>query len=669
MTDVDVPDGQRDFFVSFTGTDRPWARWVAQELRAARYTFWFQDEDFAGSIPESMERAHKGSARTLCLLSPAYLASGHCREEWHMRYMEDAGSEGNLLVTLRVVPGTVDGLLGNRAFIDLFDCDEATARQRLIDRLAQTRGPAAKILSREASVFPGGKRYAFPVPDHNLPFSNPDFVGREDVLAGIRGTLTEGIATVITQTSAITGLGGVGKTQTALAYCYRHLADYRLIWWLRAAEPATLAADFESLAMPLGLPEERDQAKLVRAVKAKLQVTRDWLLVLDNAEDPTVVRPYLPGTGGGQVLITSRRTDWPGTAVARALDVMTEVEALQLITGCPDPKTFPAAELAEAEVLARELGYLPLALAQARAYMRETGESFAGYRALLETSAAKLLARGRAHLDYPEPAAVTWDISLRAAEQQPPSAARPLLELLAFFAPDALPLVVLDADPGALPESLRDKLARNDAIAALNRFSLLRVDAGTLTVHRLVQAVTRDVLDAATAKARAEAAVRLVNAALPNLPKDYIKWPILDPSQLPAMDVILPHVFAATKSAEQLGAGLEVVPTILKRAALYYDARVSFKEAEALLERAVAISEKNFGPEHPDVGILLDNLGAVYLNDFGLRKKAGPLLERAVAIAEKNFGPEHPTLITRLTKLAWKIHEELAGADQAVEIV
>ena len=208
--------------------------------------------------------------------------------------------------------------------------------------MAQTRDPTAKILPREAPAFPGGKRYAFPVPDHNLPFFNPDFVGREDVLAGIRGTLTEGTATAITRPHAITGLGGVGKTQTALAYCYRHLADYRLIWWLRAAEPATLAADFGSLAAPLGLPEEQDQAKLVQAVKARLQATRDWLLVLDNAEDPAVVRPYLPGTGGGQVLITSRRTDWPGTATPRALDVMTEAEALQLITGRPDPETLPS---------------------------------------------------------------------------------------------------------------------------------------------------------------------------------------------------------------------------------------------------------------------------------------------------------------------------------------
>jgi tetratricopeptide (TPR) repeat protein len=651
---TEASDGKRDFFVSFTGADRPWARWVAQELRAGGYTSWFQDEDFAGSIPESMERAHKGSARTLCLLSPAYLASGHCREEWHMRYMEDAGGKGDLLVTLRVVPGAVDGLLGNRAFVDLFDCDEATARRRLLDRLAQTLDPTAKILPREASAFPGGKRHAFPVPDHNLPLFNPDFVGREAILAEIRRALAGGAAAVI-KVHAITGLGGVGKTQTALAYCYRHLADHRLIWWLRAAEPATLAADFGSLAAPLGLPEEPDQAKLVQAVKARLQTTRDWLLVLDNAEDPAVVRPYLPGTGGGHVLITSRRTDWHGTATPRALDVMSEPEALQLLTGRPDPEKLPAAELAEAKALAGDLGYLPLALAQARAYMRESVETFAGYRALLGTSAAELLEDGRAHPDYPEPVARTWGISLRAAEHQCP-AARLLLELLAFVAPDALPREILDAGPDALPESLRDKLARNRAIGALNRFSLIRAEGGSIAVHRLVQAVTRDGLDEVTAKARAEAVVRLVHAALPD-PQEHTNWP--------AMGALLPHALAATESAGRLEVGLEAAASILNETAVYYNARAAWAEAEPLLQRALAIREKALGPEHPALATRLNNLAELY-QDTGRWAEAEPLYQRAIAILEKSLPPDHPNL-TKVRENYASLLDALGRSEEAAK--
>ena len=74
---------------------------------------------------------------------------------------------------------------------------------------------------------------------------------------------------------------------------------------------------------------------------------------------------------------------------------MPEAEALQLLTGRPDPEALPAAELAEAKALAADLGHLPLALAQAAAYIRETAESFAGYRELLRTSRPAMLAEGR----------------------------------------------------------------------------------------------------------------------------------------------------------------------------------------------------------------------------------------------------------------------------------
>ena len=189
-------------------------------------------------------------------------------------------------------------------------------------------------------------------------------------------------------TQAITGLGGIGKTQTALAYAYRHLADYDLVWWLRAETPATLAADYATLAGPLGLdPDTADQAKLTAAIRQRLQAMPGWLLVFDNVEDPALPRAWLPGTGGGHALITSRRTDWRGLARALPLELMPEDEALQLLTGRPDPAALPPAELAAAKELADELGYLPLALAQARAYMAETGKSLAGYLRLFRPAA------------------------------------------------------------------------------------------------------------------------------------------------------------------------------------------------------------------------------------------------------------------------------------------
>jgi hypothetical protein len=422
-------------------------------------------------------------------------------------------------------------------------------------------------------------------------------------------------------TQAITGLGGIGKTQTALTYAYRHLADYRLIWWLRAESPATLAADFATLAEPLGLdPTAADQEKLLSAIRTALQATDLWLLVFDNVEDPGLPRRYLPGTGAGHVLITSRRTDWRGLARALALEVLPEPEALQLLTGRPDPDALRGAGLAEATALAHELGCLPLALAQAQAYMAEKGKSFAGYRRLLQASRSAVLAKGQGSPDYPASVARTWQVSLEAAEATC-AGARPLLELLAFFAPEALPAELLAADKDALPPELRGELERDEAIGALNRLSLVTAEANTIAVHRLVQAVTRDGLDAATAKARAETAVRLVNAVLPNPPQEHTNWP--------AIGLLLPHALAAAEAAERLGAGLETAATVLNQTALYHHARAVWAEAEALYARAIAISEKALGPEHPTLTIQLNVLAVLY-QTTGRYAEAEPLFERAL---------------------------------------
>ena len=358
------------------------------------------------------------------------------------------------------------------------------------------------------------------MPLYNLPPQNPDFVGRENVLARLHELLSTGQGPAVL-TQAITGLGGVGKTQTALTYAYRHLADYRLAWWLRAEDAATLAADYSALAEPLGLdPAAADQQKLIVSIRTALQARESWLLVFDDVEEPELLRTFLPTTGQGHVLITSRRTDWQGIAKARELEVMKDGEAMQLLTGRPDPDTLPAAERAEAAALAKELGYLPLALAQARAYMAGTGKSLVGYRRLLQASRPAVLKRGRASLDYPTSVAKTWQLSIEAAEGGC-AAARPLLELLAFFAPDTLPVKVLVSAPARLLEDLREELARDEAVGALKRFSLIQAKP----VKVLVSAPARLLEDLREELARDEAVGALKRFSLIQAKEDAISGP------------------------------------------------------------------------------------------------------------------------------------------------
>jgi tetratricopeptide (TPR) repeat protein len=320
---------------------------------------------------------------------------------------------------------------------------------------------------------------------------------------------------------------------------------------------------------------------------------------------------------------------------------MPEAEALRLLSGRTNSETMPSAELEAAKGLAEDLGYLPLALVQVRAYMEAIGRGFAAYRRLFAASHPALLRRERPSPDYPTSIAKSWQISVDAAAAACP-ATRPLLELLAFFAPDMLPTAVLAANPDALPERLRDELKRDEAMAELHRFSLIRANADGITVHRLVQAVTRDGLDRATLEARIETAVRLLDVAWPGAPWEHTLWP--------RIDELLPHMLASAAEAGRLGVEPRLTAILLNNMALYYDCRSAHARAEPLYKRAIAIGGRIVGPEHPDVAIWYNNLALLYLGTSRYAE-AEPLLLQAIASGERTIGSEHPELATRLQNL------------------
>jgi tetratricopeptide (TPR) repeat protein len=658
-----APDDKRDFFISFNQADRAWATWIAWVLEEAGYKVLFQDWDFRGSFLEQMHQASLRSARTLVVLSDHYLRSEFARSEAWAALAGDPVGREDRVVTVKVGPAGDLGLFGHFAFLDLTGEAEATTELLLRERVKKSLDPAYRSKPQTRPHFPGhaAAKPAFPplaagpaLATNNLPPLNPDFVGREDVLTELRRLLTTGQGPAVL-TQAITGLGGIGKSQTARAYAYRHLADYELVWWLRAETSVTLAADYAALAEPLGLdPGTTDQAQLIAAIRQQLHARSDWLLVFDNVEAPALPQAWLPGTGGGHALITSRRTDWRGVARVLRLELMPEEEALQLLTGHPHPQALPAAEFAAAKDLAAELGYLPLALAQAGAYMADTGRTLVDYLRLFRSSRPSDFAADAPSPDYPASYAITWRISIDAAATACP-AARPLLELLAFLAPDPLPIEVLGADPAALPENLRSEHARDDAVTALRRYSLIAAEAGAITVHRLVQAVTRDDLDDAAAKAWAETAVCLVARAMP--------FDTEHPSEWSKVQLLLPHALITTERSEQLETGLKRAVTILNQIALHHRIRAAWGEAEPLLKRAIAITEKTLGPDHPDLATSLNNLALLYRNT-GRYTEAEPLYERALAIREKALGPEHPDVAQSLNNLA-NLYRDTGGYTEA----
>jgi CHAT domain-containing protein/Tfp pilus assembly protein PilF len=89
----------------------------------------------------------------------------------------------------------------------------------------------------------------------------------------------------------------------------------------------------------------------------------------------------------------------------------------------------------------------------------------------------------------------------------------------------------------------------------------------------------------------------------------------------------------------------------LNNLALLYEARGAYAKAEPLLERALAITERVLGPDHPNTAKALANLAWLY-QDSGEYAKAEPLYQRALATTERMLGPDHPDTATILDNLA-----------------
>ena len=478
------------------------------------------------------------------------------------------------------------------------------------------------------------------LPVWNVPYRrNPYFTGREELLEALHQKLTTEHATTLTQ--AITGLGGIGKTQTAIEYAYRHREDYRIIWWLRAEELTTLAADYAQLAIQLNLPEHEatEQVIQIQAVRNWLERHTGWLLIFDNAEERHDIRPYVPQIGQGQVLITSRNPIWDGLGTTLPVEVMQPEEALAFLakrTHDPDPQA--------AATLAKTLGYLPLALEQAAAYIRENSISLDQYQTLFQKHYAQLLQHSRLATEYPDTVATTWEVSFQKVQKTVPAAAD-LLNLCAFLAPETIFLDVITEGATYVPERLAkiitDPLTLNQLINPLLHYALVQREGDTLTLHRLVQRVLRDRLNSTTQRRWAKRAVQIINRA----------FPVPEFSNWSRCEQLLPHAQICTRWIQKWGLNSEESGWLLNSTGFYLHHRAAYTEAEPLYRQARAITERTLGPDHPKLAATLDNLARLYAAQ-GRYAKAEPLYQQARAIKEKTLGPDHPKLATTLHNLA-----------------
>jgi cellulose biosynthesis protein BcsQ/tetratricopeptide (TPR) repeat protein len=528
------PSLPSDVYLSYVPEDRMWADWAEALLSRSGFRVLTQDVGAAGA--ETSATITDGGARTVVLLSPAYLRSATARRIWENVVAGDPSGTRRQLVPVRVGDVRLTAPFIDRGPVDLVRLDEehaAAALLRALDRLAQADGhhPGGRTTGPR---FPGSVPAIWNVPPRNLTFT-----GRSLVLERMRDQLGGGMTVVLPQPQTLYGLGGVGKTQVALEYVHRFMADYDLVWWISAEQNELVVGGLAELAARLGVRVGEDITDAARQAVELLrrgEPTPRWLLVFDNADDPEEVREHLPG-GPGRILITSRNQTWSQHGDALPVDVFLREESVEHLL-----RRAPGLRPEEADRVATAVGDLPLAVEQAGAWLAETATPVDTYLEQLAEQTARVLSLNQP-ANYPEPVAATWNVSIERLRERSPAAVR-LLQLCAFFAPEPISMNLLyskDMIDALKPydPTLQEKLVLGRVIREIGRFALAKVDqaSNSIQVHRLVQAVVRSQLTQEEREDAQHAVHRILVGARPDEEE-----PTDNPDNWPRLATIWPHL-------------------------------------------------------------------------------------------------------------------------------
>ncbi len=511
-----------------------------------------------------------------------------------------------------------------------------------------------------------------------VPFPrNPFFTGREEILEVLHAQLGVAQAVALTQSSALHGLGGVGKTQIALEYAYRHSLEYSAVFWIGAETEEQIVSSLLRIAEVLQLPgrDGKDQQQAIADVQRWLSVHDQWLLIWDNVEDLAQLDRFLPSIRSGAILITTR-CQTLGT-LARGVDLLPmehEEGMLFLLRRAkvlePEATYVQVSQLAEQMPLqyaagadmVTAMGGLPLALDQAGAYLEATQCGLPVYLDLFYTRRAILLQqRGEGSRDHPASVSTTFTLAITATATCHP-AVWDLLRICALLQPDGIPEELFRQGAEHFGTTLasvcHDELEWNQVIRVACSYSLLsrQSEELTLSIHRLVQAVLLDTMTKAEWEQWTQRAIRALDTAFPEIlpTTEYAAWK--------QGEQLLPHALLclerATTSEESLA-----LASLAYKTAQYLRARGQYGQAESLLQRALYLQEQILGPDHPDVATSLNYLAILYRGQ-GKYTQVEPLYQRALRIWEQTQGPDHPDIARVLNNLA-NLYRRLGKYEEA----
>ncbi|WP_310975814.1 MULTISPECIES: tetratricopeptide repeat protein [unclassified Amycolatopsis] len=478
-------------------------------------------------------------------------------------------------------------------------------------------------------------------------------------------------------TSVLTGLGGVGKTQVAADHAHTawDTGAVDLVLWIPArSRDAIIAAYTDVAADLLGADPAAPERAVRRLLSWLAETARRWLIVLDDLQQPDdLTGLWPPHSASGQVLTTTRRRDAALRGHRRQIvevGLYTPSEGLGYLTEKLPDRARTDSGKAELTALADDLGHLPLALAQAAAYLiNKPLLDTAGYRGRLaerRTTLRDVLPKEQELPDeHEQTVAATWAVSIDAADRlEPAGVARPVLELSALLDPAGIPLAAFTTE--AVANHLADRLGREvtagqveAGLEFLHRFSLLSLDPAepqrAVRVHALVQRAVRDSLGEEALDDLAWAAADALSDVWPGIEDDH---------------ELRRALHANTVALQETGEHALWDPA---GHPLNFRAVESLGEA-GLLESAIAAATRlhnralrYLGADHSDTLIARANL-ATWRGEAGDATGAVQVLEELLADRLRLCGPVHPDTLTTRANLAARRGEagDPAGAAEAL---
>ena len=515
---------------------------------------------------------------------------------------------------------------------------------------------------------------------HNLPYKSIGglFKGRKEALGKLEEELGGGKVAAITQTRAICGLGGIGKTRLVVEFGWRLLEkeEVKAVLFVVADNLVNLTLNMAKLAgvglLNLDECKLEDQLAVVEAVVGHLAGRDDYLVIFDNVDDEEArgrVGEIVPRLCKGKVIITSRMAEWGGGVEAVAIDKLSKEEAVSyLLEKTQRGRAAGEDDKEAAGRLAGKLDGLPIALEQAAAYINHRHIGFEGYLVEFDKGRKKVLSWHSNKLqDYPEAVLSVW----QTTEECLGAGELGILRLASFLGPEAIPAGLFESGEERIGEAIGliggggdvdGEIDVRGMLGELSAWSMINLTGEEFIVHRLVQESVRLRINE-DYKEWVELALWLVDGYIPGdpPPDDVRSWGL--------WEAMAPHVSVVAEYGDESGIG-EPTGRLMNSLALHFASKASFEIAEKLYRRALAIDEGSFGAGHPKVAVDLNNL-AILLKDTNRLDEAEPLMRRALAIDEGSFGPGHPNVATDLNNLAGLLRDtnRLAEAEPMYERV